>query len=107
MLKIYLVNLVCHLLLPTCTSEESAQTNAMILDKEFFISPSPKDESFYTYISTTYEIEANGVKKEITKFSRLVGFDKTTQGYRHNILICLDDNNVTFSIDTIEGWQPM
>ena len=91
--------------IPTCTSEESAQTNAMILDKEFFISPSPKDESFYTYISTTYEIEANGVRKEITKFSRLVGFDKTTQGYRHNILICLDDNNVTFSIDTIEGWQ--
>ena len=56
--------------IPTCTSEESAQTNAMILDKEFFISPSPKDETFYTYISTTYEIEANGVKKEITKFSR-------------------------------------
>ena len=91
--------------IPTCTSEESAQTNALMLDKEFFISPSPENETLYTYISTTYEIEANGVKKEITKFARLEGFNKTSQGYRHNLLVCLSDNMVSFAIDTIEGWQ--
>ena len=90
---------------PECSSTLSAELKASKLGKDFFIAPSAPATSTTLYAKVKYEIENNGSVVTVNKFAKLAGLDSFKQGYKHNVYVCLGEQVVSISINSIDSWQ--
>ncbi|MGN0282633.1 MAG: fimbrillin family protein [Prevotella sp.] len=90
---------------PACSDKQMAESDAKLLDSEFFIAPTPNDEDITLYVKATYDIIDESRTVETTKFTQVTSLKKLKQGYQHNIYICLNDQKMTFTVSDVEGWN--